>query len=79
LKASFDHKHFGPYHRPPTMRPHLLVALFFSLIFTQASAFYLPGAAPRDYKSGEEVELDVNVLKPGLGYEKENLASSSSV
>jgi transmembrane 9 superfamily protein 2/4 len=41
------------------------------------SAFYLPGAAPKNYKQGEDVELDVNVLKPGLGYEKENLVSLS--
>lgn len=40
---------------------------------SSASAFYLPGAAPKDYKDGEDVELDVNVLKPGLGYETENL------
>lgn len=46
------------------------------VLFTSVSAFYLPGAAPHDYKDGEEVELDVNVLKPGLGYETENIVSS---
>ena len=55
------------------MRPYLSVALLFPLIVNQVSAFYLPGAAPRDYKYEEDVELDVNVLKPGLGYESENL------
>jgi hypothetical protein len=55
------------------MRPYLPVALLFPLIVNQVSAFYLPGAAPRDYKHEEDVELDVNVLKPGLGYESENL------
>jgi transmembrane 9 superfamily protein 2/4 len=29
-------------------------------------AFYLPGAAPHDYKSGEPVELFVNALTPML-------------
>ncbi|KAJ1936236.1 Transmembrane 9 super member 2, partial [Linderina macrospora] len=32
----------------------------------QASAFYLPGIAPHDYKSGEKVELQVNSLTPSL-------------
>ena len=53
----------------------LRAALLLPLIATQAAAFYLPGAAPKDYKHGEDVELDVNVLKPGLGYETENLVS----
>jgi len=49
-----------------------LVSLLLALSST-VSAFYLPGAAPRDYTEGEDVELDVNVLKPGLGYETENV------
>jgi hypothetical protein len=60
------------------MRLSLPVVLLLPLIATQASAFYLPGAAPRDYEDGEDVELDVNVLKPGLGYESENLVCGHS-
>ena len=30
------------------------------------TAFYLPGAAPRDYRDGEKVELFVNALTPML-------------
>lgn len=37
-----------------------LVALLLSL--RSARAFYLPGVAPREYKSGEKVELKVNKL-----------------
>ncbi|KAG8816109.1 hypothetical protein FRC17_000460, partial [Serendipita sp. 399] len=58
--------------------PRLLVfgiALSHSLV----SAFYLPGAAPRDYRQDEDVEVDVNVLKPGLGYETENLVGKLSL
>jgi hypothetical protein len=53
-----------------------LVSLLVALSST-VSAFYLPGTAPRDYRDAEDVELDVNVLKPGLGYETENLVRSS--
>jgi hypothetical protein len=42
-----------------------------------AAGFYLPGAAPKDYEQGEIVEVDVNVLKPGLGYDQEQLVSDS--
>lgn len=31
-----------------------------------AHAFYLPGAAPRDYAAGEQVNLFVNALTPML-------------
>jgi hypothetical protein len=40
------------------MRSFLLLALLASL----ASAFYLPGVAPRDYLYGEAVEMKVNKL-----------------
>jgi len=40
--------------------PILLVSL------SDVSAFYLPGAAPRDYKLGEPVDLYVNALTPML-------------
>eukprot|EP00635_Sarcinochrysidales_sp_CCMP3193_P011499 CAMPEP_0118914248 /NCGR_PEP_ID=MMETSP1166-20130328/14670_1 /TAXON_ID=1104430 /ORGANISM="Chrysoreinhardia sp, Strain CCMP3193" /LENGTH=663 /DNA_ID=CAMNT_0006853817 /DNA_START=177 /DNA_END=2168 /DNA_ORIENTATION=- len=40
-------------------RGGLLVALFF---VGQASSFYLPGVAPREYSKGEKVELKVNKL-----------------
>ena len=41
-----------------------LVALVTSIV--PAHAFYLPGAAPHDYKEGEKVELFVNALTPML-------------
>ncbi|KAI0305469.1 Nonaspanin TM9SF [Multifurca ochricompacta] len=42
----------------------VLVALVASTI--SVSAFYLPGAAPHDYKEGEKVDLFVNALTPML-------------
>jgi transmembrane 9 superfamily protein 2/4 len=42
-------------------------------------AFYLPGAAPRNYKEGEDVELLVNALTPMLsGSSDSKLVSSLS-
>ncbi|KAJ2882952.1 Transmembrane 9 super member 2, partial [Coemansia aciculifera] len=35
----------------------------------QASAFYLPGIAPHDYKVGDKVDLLVNSLTPSLNAE----------
>jgi transmembrane 9 superfamily protein 2/4 len=40
----------------------LLVALVTSTL--PVYAFYLPGAAPHDYREGEKVELFVNALTP---------------
>ncbi len=42
----------------------VLVALVTSIV--PAHAFYLPGAAPHDYRVGEKVELFVNALTPML-------------
>jgi transmembrane 9 superfamily member 2/4 len=42
----------------------LLVALVTSTL--PVYAFYLPGAAPHDYREGEKVELFVNALTPML-------------
>ena len=42
----------------------VLVALVTSLV--PVHAFYLPGAAPHDYKEGEKVDLFVNALTPML-------------
>jgi hypothetical protein len=50
---------------PSTMlgtRPALLVALAAAL--TCVNAFYLPGAAPRNYAKGDRVDLFVNALTP---------------
>ncbi|KAG5653985.1 hypothetical protein H0H81_008567 [Sphagnurus paluster] len=47
------------------MRLALLVASAFWLAL-RADAFYLPGAAPHDYKLGENVDLFVNALTPKL-------------
>lgn len=39
-----------------------------------ADAFYLPGAAPHDYQSGENVTLLVNALTPMIaGYDNAKL------
>ena len=43
----------------PSLRPILGLLL---LLAPTASAFYLPGVAPRDYLPGEKVELKVNKL-----------------
>jgi hypothetical protein len=48
--------------RPPNMRTCLLVAL--GALATCSNAFYLPGAAPRNYKLGDRVDLFVNALTP---------------
>ena len=41
-----------------------VIAILFCLIafVSHTFAFYLPGVAPHDFKSGEEVELKVNKL-----------------
>lgn len=40
-----------------------------------ASAFYLPGSAPRDYKSGEKVDVFVNTVTPMLNATLQSLIS----
>lgn len=53
----------------------VLVALVASSL--SAHAFYLPGAAPHDYKEGEKVDLFVNALTPMLsGSDDAKLAST---
>ncbi|KAH9949582.1 endosomal P24A protein [Amylocystis lapponica] len=47
-------------------RAWFLGTAFLSLL-SSARAFYLPGAAPHDYASGELVKLYVNALTPMLG------------
>lgn len=46
-------------------------ALAFTLVLASAlplaSAFYLPGAAPTNYRKGEQVQVLVNALTPMLG------------
>lgn len=42
-----------------------LAVLAVSVSLTQA--FYLPGAAPRDYSEGEKVDVFVNALTPVIG------------
>ncbi|TFY79575.1 hypothetical protein EWM64_g4437 [Hericium alpestre] len=43
-------------------------SIFSAALFTAGvQAFYLPGAAPHDYKDGEKVDLFVNALTPMLG------------
>jgi transmembrane 9 superfamily protein 2/4 len=55
-----------------------LVALVASSI--SVHAFYLPGAAPHDYKAREKVDLFVNALTPMLsGSDDAKLVSTYSV
>ncbi|KIJ39874.1 hypothetical protein M422DRAFT_32479 [Sphaerobolus stellatus SS14] len=49
----------------PTTRGGWLAA--FALYISITQAFYLPGAAPRDYATGEEVDVLVNALTPVIG------------
>ncbi|EJD03325.1 Nonaspanin [Fomitiporia mediterranea MF3/22] len=49
------------------MRFLLPSLLYAGLATTFVNAFYLPGAAPRDYQPGERVELYVNALTPMIG------------
>ena len=37
---------------------------------------FLIGAAPKDYTKNEPVVLDVNALRPGLGYDEAKLVST---
>lgn len=57
------------------LRPHhFLSAALVTLLPICTHAFYLPGAAPRDYKRGEQVSLLVNALTPMLsGHEDSKL------
>jgi len=55
-----------------------IVALVASSI--PAQAFYLPGAAPHDYKVAEKVDLFVNALTPMLsGSDDAKLVSKYSI
>ena len=47
------------------MRSRFLAAIWLYLIPT-VTAFYLPGAAPRNYFEGEQVDIFVNALTPML-------------
>ena len=51
--------HSAPSGRESRVRAGLMTTHFFwfYLALTAARAFYLPGVAPREYKSGEKVEL----------------------
>lgn len=46
-------------------QPSALLGLI--LAISSARAFYLPGAAPRDFEANEQVELYVNALTPMIG------------
>ncbi|KZP34674.1 hypothetical protein FIBSPDRAFT_1035660 [Athelia psychrophila] len=55
---------------------HLLGAAIATLLPACSQAFYLPGAAPKDYQRGESVNLFVNALTPMLsGHEDSKLKS----
>jgi transmembrane 9 superfamily protein 2/4 len=56
----------------------VLVALVTSTL--PVYSFYLPGAAPHDYREGEKVELFVNALTPMLsGSDDAKLVSTDSM
>jgi len=46
-----------------------LLSLGCALLVNNVAGFYLPGAAPHDYKQGEKVDLFVNALTPMLANE----------
>ena len=48
------------------MTSFVLAAAFWLSCLPYIYAFYLPGAAPRNYKEGEQVDLFVNALTPML-------------
>ncbi|RIA89431.1 hypothetical protein C1645_694367 [Glomus cerebriforme] len=45
-------------------RSFFIICILIITISANTFAFYLPGVAPRDYKSGDEVEVHVNSLTP---------------
>ena len=54
----------------------LFLSLLASLSWApSAAAFYLPGAAPRDYVLGEKVPVHVNRLNPLVGAQDARLVS----
>jgi transmembrane 9 superfamily protein 2/4 len=56
----------------------VLVALIASSV--PVHSFYLPGAAPQDYRVGEKVDLFVNALTPMLsGSDDAKLVSARSI
>ena len=48
----------------------VLLSLGCALLVNNVAGFYLPGAAPHDYKPGEKVDLLVNALTPMLANEE---------
>lgn len=48
----------------------ILLSLGCALLANNVAGFYLPGAAPHDYKPGENVDLLVNALTPMLANEE---------
>jgi len=54
----------------PSMFTLGLLSLGCALLVRNVAGFYLPGAAPHDYKPGEKVDLLVNALTPMLANEE---------
>ena len=47
-------------------------------VLSPAHAFYLPGAAPRDYSEGDKVDIFVNALTPMIaGYDNAKLVCTA--
>jgi len=62
-----------PYvHRDMTRKNFWLIGLS---VLPLAQGFYLPGAAPKDYKENDRIDLFVNTLKPKGGSTTPKLAS----
>ena len=63
--------------RPPRGLRLLGTALL--SVLSSARAFYLPGAAPHDYREGEKVDIFVNALTPMIaGTDNAKLVCTSS-
>ena len=57
------------------LRSFFISCILILTISANTLAFYLPGVAPRDYKEGDEVEVQVNSLTPMMGPATQQLKS----
>ena len=55
-----------------------MLAVRLALLLGAARAFYLPGVAPREYGTGERVELKVNKLTSTKTQAGDNLSAFST-
>lgn len=57
------------------LRTSLLRLILAGFLLSSTAAFYLPGAAPRNYLSGDRVPLLVNTLTPQIAVGTSQLKS----